>query len=68
MSWAVEIIIDGGQRDGRIAHHVLVDDLVGLQARLADTKEHVYEIHAYQTANNDEDLARMVVEQKRRRP
>lgn len=65
MSWAVELVISGGQMDGRFSRHALVDDFVALQAMLADSRDTVVEVHAY--ATRPDEVAQTLVERKRDR-
>lgn len=63
MSWAVELVVSGGQGDGRFSRHILVDDMAGLQAHLIESRDTVVEIHAYQA--NPDEVAQAMVERKR---
>jgi len=65
MSWAVELVVSGGQKDGRFSRHLLVEDFVGLQAHIADSRDTVVEVHAYLT--QPEEVAQTLVERKRGR-
>ena len=67
MSWAVEIIVDGGQMDGRVTRHFLAEDLVAVEARVTGGREHVYEVHAYHTTSGsgEEEVARALIEKRR---
>lgn len=65
MSWAVELVVSGGQMDGRFSRHALVDDFVALQAMVADSRDTVVEVHAYVT--RPEEVAQTLVERKRDR-
>lgn len=63
MSWAVELVVSGNQKDGRFSRHILVDDLTALQAHIVDSRDTVVEVHAYVT--RPEEVAAVLVERKR---